>query len=122
MVGGGRWEVGGGRWAVGGGRWEMGFKKKTITRRCSLGMVDKAPTQSFTFDNEDKSPAQSCIIVQRTALSRYIKIHIYKIHIYKIHIGKYEIVHPRMFSGYGGQSPYPVLHNRTTDGAQTIYT
>ena len=23
----------------------------SITRRCSLGMVDKAPTQSFTFDN-----------------------------------------------------------------------
>ena len=50
-VGGGKWEVGGGRWEVGGGRWEMGLKKKTITRRCSLGMVDKAPTQSFTFDN-----------------------------------------------------------------------
>jgi len=25
----------------------------------------------------------------------------------------YEIVHPRMFYGYGGQNPYPVLHNRT---------
>ena len=28
-------------------------------------------------------------------------------------IGKYEIIHPRMFYGYGGQNPYPVLHNRT---------
>ena len=57
--------------------------------------------------------SQSCIIVQRTARRLYIQIHIYK-YIYTntyIQIQDYtKNDHPKMFSGYGGQSPYPVIH------------
>ena len=107
------------------------YKKKTITRRCSLGKVDKASpypvlhnrttdgmqntyTTMYIYTNTyrtitrrcslgkvDKAPTQSFIIVQRSACRLYLHRPVSK---------KKYIYHLEMFFVYGGQSPYPVIH------------